>query len=96
MASRLARSILACEMVAGVNIEQYSFSCPRRRRCTVHGLGFGWPLLFLSPSTTPEVTLPSSLPDPSPEGFLRIASSSQDTSGSRALEQGTVPLCEGR
>jgi hypothetical protein len=68
MATGRAWSILACEMVVGAYTKKrHSFICRlRRRRCAVHELGFGWPLLSLSPSITPEVTLPSSLPDPPP------------------------------
>jgi hypothetical protein len=54
-------------MVVGAHTKQHSFiCCLRRRRCAVQELGFGWLLLSLSPSITPEATLPSSLPDPPP------------------------------
>jgi hypothetical protein len=72
MATRRPWSILACEMVVGAHTKQHSFiCCLRRRRCAIQELGFGWLLLSLSPSITPEVTLPSSLPDPPSESVLR-------------------------
>ena len=60
MATRLVRSILANEMVAGTYIERHSFiPCLRRRRCTIEGLGIGRLLLFpFSPSFTFEVRPP--------------------------------------
>jgi hypothetical protein len=73
MATRRARSILACEMVVGAYTKKrHSFiCCLRRRRCAVQELGFGWLLPSLSPSITPKATLPSSLPDPPPKSVLR-------------------------
>jgi hypothetical protein len=73
MATRRPWSILVGEMVVGAYTKKrHSFiCCLRRRRCAVQELGFGWLLLSLSPSITPEATLPSSLPDFPPESVLR-------------------------
>jgi len=97
MATGRAWSILVGEMVVGAHTEQHSFiCCLRRRRSAVQGLGFGCLLVSLSPSITPEATLPSSpLPDPPPEIVLQAAPR-QATSISRALARRRAPLRECR
>ena len=97
MATRLVRSILASEMVAGTHIESHSLIlCLGRRRCTIEGLGIG--RLFLlpfSPTLTPEVRPPEPARATSPrEGVSEPPHTERVRLAPRRTRSGKAPVKE--